>query len=220
MKNKEIFILIVSVFVLVYLFGEPNFGFTPVTGWGSIGKNAVSVLLYGEIIWITSKFIKVLIKKYKKDDSEIENKKGKTQFIKNKKKLIIPLLIIATIIIFYVGSKINKQNIERRQQTQQFEQEVKCAEKAGDFFYKDQSFQDFKNEVTDSYTIWNPPMFHYNKRLQTCLMSWEITNTIVNVEFKHGGVIDVLSNKVILKSESNPMNYDSYITQRDVLINE
>jgi hypothetical protein len=51
-------------------------------------------------------------------------------------------------------------------------------------------------------------------------MSWEITNTIVGVEFKHGGVIDVLSNKVILKSESNPMNYDSYIPQRDVLMNE
>ncbi|MFA6515250.1 MAG: hypothetical protein WCT42_03225 [Candidatus Paceibacterota bacterium] len=220
MKNKEIFILIVSVFVLVYLVGESNFGFTPITGWGSIGKNTVSVLLYVEIIWITSKFIKVLIKKYKKDNSEIENKKEKTQFIRNKKKLLIPLLVIAVVIIFYAGSKFNKQNLERQQQARQFELEVKCADKAGNFFYKDPSFQDYKNQVTDSYTIWNPPMFHYNKKLQTCLMSWEITNTIVGVEFKHGGVIDVLSNKVILKSESNPMNYDSYIPQRDVLMNE
>lgn len=139
----------------------------------------------------------------------------------NKRNLVILLLVI--IVSFILFNYIKQKQQERliiSEKLQKLELDIKCAEEGKDFFFNDKSFQIVKNQITYSYTKWSLPEYHYNKKLQTCLISWEITNDVLGTAFKYGGVIDILSNKTILKSDSNPINYDSYLPVKDVLMSE
>lgn len=147
------------------------------------------------------------------------------------KKFTLPTtILVASLILggFYYTSQLNKQKYiekqqilvsEAKQEKEKIELDFNCFRGGQDFFFYEPSFQDFKKKFGDS-KVWATPEYHFNTRLQTCLMSWEATSDVIGVEFKYGGVIDVISNKTILKSDSNPMNYDSYTPERDVLMSE
>ncbi len=136
-------------------------------------------------------------------------------------------ILLASIILggSYYLVQVSKQNsIEKQQkvelQEKQTELASECSKKAENFYLNEPSFQYFRKVTSDSNTVWTPPEYHFNTRLQTCLLAWEKTTTLGGAGLKTGGVIDVVSNKTVLKSDSNPLNYDSYVSERNILMSE
>lgn len=140
---------------------------------------------------------------------------------KTMNKLLLPITILISSIIlggFYYAGQLNKQNLNNTNNEAGINFE--CFKKGEYFFENEPNFQRFKEEFSTKNTSWGIPEYNFNDKLKTCLMSWEATTNIGGVEFKRGGVIDVISNKTILKSDSNPMNYDSYVLTKNALMSE
>jgi hypothetical protein len=164
----------------------------------------------------------------------------------DKNKLILPVSILLGCIIlggFYYVSEVNKQkSIEKQQQIELqaktaqdqanasttaqnllAQEKQKCSEDGGKFFQ--QFYANNQNTDPSSKVTWSTPKYHFDTRLQACLMFWETTSVSTLSDgsiltMPESGVIDVNSSITILSSTNNLHDNNKYLQQKDILMSE
>ena len=97
--------------------------------------------------------------------------------------------------------------------------QAQCATQGQAFFLKFRASADTGIETT-----WQPPEYHFNTRLQTCLMAWQdgglVGSDNQKIDIESGGVIDILENKEILGDVNVHGGWEEYIQKKNVLMSE
>ncbi len=99
--------------------------------------------------------------------------------------------------------------------------QTQCANHGKYVFQKFQEGQDRVNSSVD--TTWQVPEYHFNTRLDTCLLSWQTSSVVRGIKFKEGAVVDIQDIYAInelLRDVDSHGRWEEYVKQKDVLMRE
>ena len=123
---------------------------------------------------------------------------------------LLLLVIAGTVLVHTLILNANQKKVLAEKQDD-------CREK-GAVFYRQ-----FKiTEPSSPNAKWDTPEYHYNTRLNTCLISWQLVSNIGGYLFKEARVSDILLNKNII-TYSDPQDdstWGEYIQKKNLLMSE